>query len=298
MDDLVFMLKTYKEDYAYYKRLIDTFLKYNVDHIRLYVVVPEKDMQLFQVAEEEIIVIKEESLPVAYFKKKYNGFAQGYLNQQIVKLSFWELGLCENYFCIDVDCYFIKNFYRKDFIYRGDTPYTIFYDDRELLAKPFYYKVTGKNREKYNRIIANELQVDKEGLKSCHGFAILSSRVLENFKTEFLDKKGWDYRNIIAKAPLEFTWYNYWLLKNRKINVYGIAPLMKCYHTKEQLLSDIRDNVSVNDIKRYYIGIVVNSRFGKDLKLYRYEDAGSNKVLLVNSLMADIKNILKRSKKR
>ena len=89
MDDLVFMLKTYKEDYAYYKRLIDTFLKYNVDHIRLYVVVPEKDMQLFQVAEEEIIVIKEESLPVAYFKKKYNGFAQGYLNQQIVKLSFW-----------------------------------------------------------------------------------------------------------------------------------------------------------------------------------------------------------------
>ena len=73
---------------------------------------------------------------------------------------------------------------------------------------------------------------------------------------------------------------------------------MKCYHTKEQLLSDIRDNVSVNDIKRYYIGIVVNSRFGKDLKLYRYEDAGSNKVLLVNSLMADIKNILKRSKKR
>ena len=166
------------------------------------------------------------------------------------------------------------------------------------MAKPFYYKVTGKNREKYNRIIANELQVDKEGLKSCHGFAILSSRVLENFKTEFLDKKGWDYRNIIAKAPLEFTWYNYWLLKNRKINVYGIAPLMKCYHTKEQLLSDIRDNVSVNDIKRYYIGIVVNSRFGKDLKLYRYEDAGSNKVLLVNSLMADIKNILKRSKKR
>lgn len=294
MEKIAFLLKTYKDDHIYYKRLVETFFKYNVDHIKLYVVVPQKDIHLFRMEDPLIEVIGEENLPVNYFQKKCNGFSPGYLNQQIVKLAFWELGLCENYFCIDADCYFIKNFYVSDFIYQDNIPYSIFWDDRELMEKPYYYEGYGKARERYNRIICNELQADKRLMKSCHGCAIFSRHVLESFKNEFLSKKGWDYRDIIAKAPLEFTWYNYWLLKSHTIEIYEKVPLVKYYHTTKQLLTDICHNVSIWNLRKYYIGVIVQSNFGKSSGIYDYEEACNNKKWLMITLAKEIKEASKK----
>ncbi len=38
------------------------------------------------------------------------GIRPGYINQEIVKLAFWELGLTENYFCVDSDAVFVRPF--------------------------------------------------------------------------------------------------------------------------------------------------------------------------------------------
>lgn len=295
MDKIVFMLKTYKKDYCYYSQFVETFRQYNVDNIKLYVVVPKADVSLFYVKDDNIKIVAEEELPVEYFKKGCNGYSAGYLNQQIVKLAFWELGLCENYFCIDADYYFIKKFYERDFIYHDDVPYTVFYDDRELMYLPSYYNTFGKNREKRNRIIAKELELGSEKLKSCHACSIFSRKVLENFKQEYMGKKNLTYKDVIKMAPIEFTWYNYWLLKTRIIEIYDIAPLVKYYHIKEQLQYDIQNSVGIKDLKRNYIGVGISSFIGREKEFLNYEYVYRDKSLRIEAMKRSIAKCLKKS---
>lgn len=273
MKDLVFMLKTYKGDYIYYRQLVETFLKFNADKIPLYVVVPKEDMELFYINNECIYIICEEDIPGVQKNQVGTKYPLGYLNQEIIKLAFWELGLCKNYFCIDADCYFIRYFHKKDFLYKNAEPYTVFYDDTELMAAPYYYNAYGKSREIYNRIIRDELGGD-DGQKffSCHGFAVISSIVMRDMKMHFLEVKGLCYADLINKAPLEFTWYNYYLQKSKIINIYPVSPLMKTYHTQKQLEEEKLRGVRECDLRRYYIGIVLNSNFGREKGFFSYED--------------------------
>lgn len=275
MDDIAFLLKSFRGDYVYYKHLIETYTKYNSDHIPLYVVVPKEDLDLFKVDYKDINVLSENEL-LKQDKYLYNRkISMGYINQQIIKLSFWEMGLCKNYFCIDSDCYFIKFFHKSDFLKKEDEPYTIVYDDRELMTAPYYYAMYGKNRDRYNRIIKSELEFEEEvNLFSCHGFGILSSKVLRSLKYDFLDAKNLSYRDIIMKAPVEFTWYNYFLQKSNVIRIYPASPLIKAYHTEKQMNEELKRGVTESSLRRYYIGVVINSNFGKTSGYCSLDDVG------------------------
>ena len=59
MDSIAFLLKTYREDYCYYRELISSFQRYNADSIRLYVVVPKDDAGLFENDDPLITTIYE-----------------------------------------------------------------------------------------------------------------------------------------------------------------------------------------------------------------------------------------------
>ena len=68
------------------------------------------------------------------------GIRPGYINQEIIKLSFWKKRLCKNYFCMDSDGVFIRNFYISDFMYDKNTPFTVLVEDNELKVDPEYFK--------------------------------------------------------------------------------------------------------------------------------------------------------------
>ncbi len=273
METISFLLKTYCGDAMYWHQLRNSFTRFNADGIKLYVVAPREEMSLFESKDENIKFIAEEELPVAMFPALYRGKNSGWLNQQIVKLSFWELGICENYFCLDSDCYFIKYFHVNDFMHDEKQPFTVFYDDRELMTRKQYYNAYGRGRERYNRIIQSDLGISpKTKLVSSHGFSILSSLVLQGLKERFMIPRKLDYKNLIIRAPLEFTWYNYWLQREMPIAIYPTMPLIKTYHSYDQLKGEIDSGVSINDLKRYYLGIVVNSIFGKERNFLCFED--------------------------
>lgn len=44
---MLFLLVTYKKDFLYAKRLVETYYKYNIDNLPLYIVLPSADEEEF-----------------------------------------------------------------------------------------------------------------------------------------------------------------------------------------------------------------------------------------------------------
>ena len=109
MEDLVFYCKSYKKDIQRVKTLLESINKYNKDNIPFYISTPLKDKKIFTniLGTQDCIWVDDNDI---------NPNNQGWLGQQMVKSNFWKLGVCENYLCLDSDSYFIKPFYKNDFL--------------------------------------------------------------------------------------------------------------------------------------------------------------------------------------
>lgn len=271
MYDFCFMLKTYNRDIRFVERLVKTYINHNVDGIHLYIVVPQKDIQLFIDYENEFIsVIAEETINVSYFKEGYNGLSAGYLNQEICKLAFWKLNLCKNYCCLDSECYFIRDFVKKDFMYNEYYPYSVLIEDKDLQIDYQYYKYFWKNRQIFLDKIAKCIGLEEQKYLTCHGFQNMSTEVLEDFEKKFMLENGYTYVDIISIAPYEFSWYNFWLMKTKVIPIHMCEPFFKTYHTKKQYWRDIFFGITLRDLSRAYIGIIINGNFTAKEEILHY----------------------------
>lgn len=276
MYNFAFLLKTYERDFLYARRLLNSFEKYNRDKIHCYVVVPEESEKklidsLDETTKKNLSFIIEEEFD-GLVKESINGINEGYINQEIIKLSFWEKGLCKNYCCLDSDAEFIRDFYIDDFMYDDDIPYTVLIEDKDLKADPYYYHSFWKDREKALQKIQQELEYKPRKLLTCHGFQNFSSVVLNDFKNNFMEIKGFSYVDIMKISPYEFTWYNIWLQKSKVIEIYPCEPIFKTFHMKHQLSNSWASGVTIDDIARSYVGIVINSNY-LDGKMIQYMDS-------------------------
>jgi hypothetical protein len=217
--------------------------------------------------------LSEDLLSHYFTDKNFGNISIGYLNQEIVKLSFWELQYCENYLCVDSDAEFIKDFYFNDFMYDSNTPYSILIEDNELKVEPEYYFNHWLGRERSLSKIKQELGINEQTkFLTSHGLSILSSRVLESFRNNFLMKKGIQYKDLLIISPYEFSWYNFWLQLKKPIDIIIREPLFKTFHHKNQHLEYVLRKVSLNDIKRGYLGIVVNSNYSRFMGVVSFEE--------------------------
>jgi|SaaInlStandDraft_2_1057019.scaffolds.fasta_scaffold12752_4 hypothetical protein len=270
---LVFMLKTFEDDLHYVERLIPSYRKYNTDLIPMCIVAPEKDVELFSKFKcKDIQIIAEESVTDCLVSdNSVFGIRPGYINQEIIKLAFWEMGLCDNYLCIDSDAEFLRDFYFSDFMSDANTPFTILAEDNELVVDPEYYKEHWIGREKLIQVIKKELGVEDRRTLTCHGMSIFSAKVLKTFKEKYLIPRGYTYVDALKKSPYEFSWYNFWLQKDKTIPILFREPLFKTFHNKSQHLEYIRKNITLNDISRGYLGIVMNSNYSRDFGVISYD---------------------------
>ena len=260
---LVFLLKTYGNDFLYAKRLIASYRQYNVDDISMFIVVPESDLELFGIFNDiDIKVLAEESVTDCLVNDdSVFGIRPGFINQEIIKLAFWELNLCENYFCIDSDAQFIRDFYFSDFMFDENTPFSILIEDNELAVDPEYYKEHWIERSRLIDIIKDEIGVEDRRTLTCHGMTILSRKVLKSFKEKYLLPRGYTYVDALKKSPYEFSWYNFWLQKDKTIPIVFREPLLKVFHNKSQHLEYLRKKITLKDISRGYLGVVINSNY-------------------------------------
>jgi hypothetical protein len=262
------LLKSFSGDLEYAKRLVASFHAYNGEGIHLYVVVPPEDVPAFApLGGDDVTVLSEAELGKHLVASPVGGMRPGYINQEIVKLSFWELGLASNYFCVDSDAVFIRPFGRDDFMRDESTPYSVLVEDNELKVEPRYYREHWVTREESLRRIQQLVGLDDPVIRTCHGHTVFSAIVLRSFTDDYLTPRGWDYADALDEAPYEFSWYNFWLQKSGVIPVHQREPLVKVFHNEDQHLEYILRGITVDDIARGYVGLVINSNYSRDLGL-------------------------------
>ena len=268
MHSFAMLLKSYAMDLEYAQRLVASFRQFNAEGIHLFVVVPEDDVAAFApLAGDDVTLLSEIELGDHLVTEPTGGMRPGYINQEIVKLSFWELGLASNYFCVDSDAIFIRPFGRADFMRDETTPYSVLVEDNELKVEPRYYREHWVSREESLRRIQALVGLDDPIIRTCHGHTIFSATVLRSFVEDYLKPRGWDYHDVLDEAPYEFSWYNFWLQKSRVIAIHQREPLIKVFHNEDQHLEYILRGISVDDIARGFVGLVINSNYSRDLGL-------------------------------
>jgi hypothetical protein len=282
---LAFLLKSYSQDFELASRMVASFHAFNQDNIPLYVVVPDSDLKLLEsLVAENVTLISEIKFDKHLVSEPVHDLRPGYINQEIVKLAFWELGLTENYFCIDSDAEFIRPFTVSDFMFDSQTPYSVLVQDLELAVEPTYYSQYWQSREKELEHIATLLELDTRVILTCHGHQVFSAKVLESFVNEFLIPRGWDYRDALAQAPYEFTWYNLWLQKIKPHEIHPREPWVKVFHHEGQYLEYVSRGVSVTDLARGYLAVVINSSFARELPQTPSASANSKSQALAQHL--------------
>lgn len=256
------LLKSYDKDFGLAERLIESFNRFNPEQLQMFIVVPESDVEKFQIFESETISVLSESLLGQYLvDHEVAGTRPGYINQEIIKISFWELGLTENYFCVDSDAVFIRPLSVNDFMFDESTPYTVLVEDNDLKSEPQYFEQHWKGRELKLRKIQELIGLNDRRILTCHGHQVFSAKVLSHLKDEFLSPRGWSYEQMLDESPYEFTWYNMWLQKTRVVPVEIREPLVKVFHHEGQHLEMAMRRATVEDLARGYVAVVVNSNF-------------------------------------
>lgn len=274
MADVALLLKSYAGDFEYARRLVESFNVHNPSGLALYCVVPETDVAQFAALAGEFVRVLSEAPFDQYFPTEpIDGIRTGYINQEIVKLAFWELGLAENYFCVDSDAVFIRDITESDFIAPDGYPYTVLVEDNELKVEPRYYREHWLSRAAAVRRIADTLATDDPVLRTCHGHQVFSATVLRSFVDDFLAPRGWTYLDALRIAPYEFSWYNLWLQKSQVIPIHQREPLVKVFHHEAQHLEYILRGVNADDIARGYLALVVNSNYSRDLGLVSVDES-------------------------
>lgn len=269
MEQIALLLKSYQGDLEYARKLIDSFHRYNTDQLVLFCVVPLTDISNFsEFSRPNVHVLAQEDILGEYLvENPMHGLRTDYINQEIVKLAFWETGLAANYFCIDSDAVFIRPFGVRDFMHDTQTPFTVLVEDQELKVEPKYFNEHWVGRERSIRNIMSLVNLEDPIMRTCHGHQIFSSVVLKSFKEEFLSSKQWTYSDALSIEPYEFSWYCMWLQKSQCIAIHQIEPLVKVFHHEDQHLEYILRGVRTEDIARGYLAVVVNSNYSREIDI-------------------------------
>lgn len=272
MYDFCFFLKTYINDYNLVIRLLESFQKYNEDNIILYLVCPMQDVSNFQaLVQKNVVLLAEEEIDVDVFDMDTR-WSVGYLNQAIYKLAFSELALCKNYMPIDSDAVFIRPFFKKDFLYNREIPYTVLIEDNDLHSDCYYYNEYWEERRKLIKKIEDVYDFHPYKLLTCHGFQIFSLQVLTDLKENFMKVRGYTYKDLIGISPYEFSWYNLWLQKSKCMPIYLSEPFFKTFHLKQHQIFSVLQGMKIEDWAKAYVGIVVNSNYGVGVGMYENID--------------------------
>lgn len=288
MDKIVFLLKTYARDIMYAQRLIESYEKYNVDQIPLYIVVDREDLDVFNngfTKRKNITVLCKDVINVE-FADEYNngtGITDGYINQEIVKLAFWELGLAENYFCLDSDAVFVRNFGTGDFIASDGYPYTVLYDDNRLVIDGEYYSIFWESRTSALEKIKSKYMIE-DRMSTCHGFQIMNREALSHLKTYFMEVNGYQYLDLCKISPYEFSWYTYYVQKENVIPLHVIGELFLTFHLQDDYAWSCIRGISEDAIRRGYLGYVLNSNYTKG-KCISWGELGGIRIRIIKHKM-------------
>lgn len=273
------LLKTYSKDREYVDRLIPSFLKHNVEKLTLYVVCEEGFASYFdQFSSDQIIVLDERIFGSLLFAENEIPNS-GYLNQAIIKLAFGLMNLCDNYFTVDSDTVFVKDFGERSFLSSEGRPFLVVAEDRDLCVDPDYYLRHWEDRNKSIGEIAKILKFRTETgfFPTCHGHQVFSTSSIVKLD-EYLAIHGLNFKKAIQISGYEFSWYTLFVQVWDQDSYVRSEPIIWTAHSAELLATCLIRGVKIQHLSRAYVGVCVNSNYGRFAGALGYEDWGKNLV--------------------
>jgi hypothetical protein len=250
MHNLVIFTPSYINDLDRLEILKASVDKFNADKIPFFIVVPQKDLEIIRdrivTGKEryELNFITDEEVLRSQGEQK-----DGWKKQQVKKLAFWELGICNFYAIIDSDIYFIQNFHVSDFMRDESTPYLSMFEVHETQDKSFvknYFNRTGKN---YSFV--------------CPG-QVFSRFVLDDMKKNFLVGKDLCWNDLINLCPWEYQWYGEYYLKCRIHELLPTTRLVKSFWIQLHYIAErVRGYTEEDFINDGYIAVLMQNRWVK-----------------------------------
>jgi hypothetical protein len=260
MKDIAFFIKSHRPDLVLVRRLLDSISKHNRDQISVFISVPADDVFAFRDLSRcftNVSVLADDHFGIPRVDRKIWNFAPGYITQQIVKLSVQRLSEARNYLVLDSDTYFIRDFEAKDFIAPNGIGLTVLAGDGELVADPAYAPFAQSRAMKID-LIADRLDMGTLSRATCHNNTVFQDSVLHSFH-DWCRSEGLSLLDLMTIAPVEFTWYNFFLVKHCPDRLVRIEPFIKMMHTRSEYRRFVAAGFSHESFRRVYLGVCLNS---------------------------------------
>ena len=260
MKDIAVFIKSHRPDLALVHRLLDSISRHNRDRIGVFISVPADDVMTFQDLSRRfngVSVLADDHFGIPRVEGKIWGFAPGYIAQQLVKLSVQRLSEARNYLILDSDTYFIRDFATKDFIAPDGTGLTVLADDKDLVADPAYAPFAKARAMKID-LIADRLGVPALSRATCHNNTVFQDSVLRDFH-DWCRSEHLSLLDLMTIAPVEFSWYNLFLVQRCPERLVRIEPFIKMMHTRSEYRRLVAAGFSHTSLRRSYLGVCLNS---------------------------------------
>jgi hypothetical protein len=266
MENIVIYCKSYINDVERVIVQAHSIEQFNVDNIPYYVSCPSKDYNIFKQRLPSFVnIIKDEDILGYEFNQNWN-------TQQIVKSQFYKYIDTINYVCIDSDSYFIKPFFKNDFIVHDDIPYTVMHQQKNLFQWTSRYKreLGFDPQQSFDDCRLQIGNIFNRTFKVNYDFGpspiIWSRKVWESLEENYLKVNNLTFDQLIEFVPSEFTWYGEALLAFKAIEIYPIEPLFMVFHYPLQYQQFLQQGYTEQDLASCYMGVIMTSNWSAPLR--------------------------------
>lgn len=265
--NLAIFCKTCYRDVENLKILLESITKYNAEKIPVCLCFSRKEKELLLPIinnyQNNITVFFDED--ICTITDKYNDqFMQDWMSQQYVKLNFYKTNFAKHYLLIDTDCYFIKEFRIKNFLYKEEIPYLPITGHTKAERLPL--QLIYQNDLTFNReldAISKFLDYEGNNITIDMPF-VLSSEYMQRFD-EYLKNKNYTFKDILSIVPNEMQWYLEFCIANELKYKYTTSFFFPM-HIDAQYQIFRWLGYDENIIKKNYLGILMNKGHVKSLK--------------------------------
>jgi hypothetical protein len=262
MKDVAIFVKSYAPDLPLAHRLLDSISKYNRDRIGVFISVPADDMVAFQNLSRrfaDVSVLPDDHFVSLIRDQKIGRKVPGYILQQVIKLNVQRLSEARNYVILDSDTYFIRDFGTKDFIAADGTGLTVLSGDKDLVADPAWSSFA-EFRAKRLDLIGDRLGVPAFSRATSHNSTVFQASVLSDLH-DWRRSENLSLLDLMHIASLEFTWYNYFLIKYCPERLVRVEPFIRMFHTRTEYRRLIAAGFTHESFRRAYLGLCINSNW-------------------------------------
>ncbi len=261
--EIILFCKSYHHDVDRAKILFDSIQQHNKDHIPFYISIPKQDLELFQskLGTDGWIAIFDEDLTELISN-------QSHFTQQLFKMEFYKTNIAKYYFTMDSDMYFIRDFYKTDFIAENDIPYFTIHECKELMELSWVIKGSNVLMEWFNaeRRPVMELFGRSGKTYDYSGSAILYiSDVFKGLYESYCQPNNLTFLDLLSSCGSENTWYGEFALYS-DLKFYPTGPMFKTFHYPEQYTISKQLGITEEMLSENYLGITMQSNWGAPLK--------------------------------